>query len=205
MLITAEQLQKIAPSLTKERATILTDLLNELCPKYGITDKKVFQIFLSNVIQESGEFKDKEENMNYRAGTLMDVWPKRFPTLEIAKQYEHNPVKLANFVYSGRMGNIQGNDGFQFKGGGFIGLTGREVYSKYAQHIGKDVTLTSDLIRTQDRYALDSACWFFADLKNLIPLALKGDFIGVVKGINGGLIGLKVRLMYYEKAKEVIT
>jgi putative chitinase len=212
-LITSQQLSKIAPALSPERSALLSDLLNELCSKYGITDKGVFQMFLANVVQESGEFSAKEENMNYRAQTLANTWPGRFSSTKskpyipnsLAFEYERQSVKLANFVYGGRMGNIHFNDGNQFKGGGFIGLTGREVYTKYAQHIGKDVTLTSDLIRTQDRYALDSACWFFANLKNLIPVALKGNWIGVVKGINGGLIGLDKREMYYERVKEVIT
>ena len=204
MLITQEQLSKICPTLKGERLTRITDLLNELCPKYGITEPLPFKMFLANVAQESGEFAHKEENMNYRAERILQVWPTRFHGLEDARLYEHNQIKLANKVYGGRMGNVSPNDGYQFKGGGFIGITGRELYTKYAKHIGRDITLTSDMIRTSDRYALDSACWFFAVLKNLIPVAKTGNFINVVRGINGGEIGLRVRLEYYDRVKNAL-
>jgi len=203
-LITPEQLKQIAPTLTVVRSKELSDLINELCHKYGIVEKLPFQMFLANIVQESGEFAHKEENMNYRAETIVKVWPSRFPTIGDALPYARNPQRLANKVYGGRMGNKEPNDGYQFKGAGFIGITGRELYTKYAKYIGKDVTLTSDLMRTQDRYALDSACWFFAVLKNLIPIANKNDFKAVCKGINGGYIGYAVREKYYNKVKEVL-
>jgi len=207
MLITPEQLNRIATHINSQRATVMAGLLNELCQKYGITDTVPYQMFLANVIQESGEFAHKEENMNYRPQTLMKVWPSRFKTLAIANQYAGNPEKLANLVYANRMGNgdSASGDGWQFKGGGFIGLTGRTLYTQYATFIGKDVKEASTLIRSDNRYALDSACWFFAILKKLIPVAQTGNFKAVVKGINGGFIGLDVRQMYYDKVKNVLA
>lgn len=207
MLITPEQLNKIATHINSQRATVMTGLLNELCQKYGITDINPFQMFLANVIQECGEFAHKEENMNYRPQTLMKVWPSRFKDLATANQYAGNPQKLANLVYANRMGNggTASGDGWQFKGGGFIGLTGRTLYTQYATFIGKDVTEASNLIRSDNRFALDSACWFFAILKKLIPVAQTGNFKAVVKGINGGYIGLDVRQMYYERVKNVFS
>jgi putative chitinase len=206
MLITAEQLNQVATNINSQRATVMAGLLNELCLKYGITDTNPFQMFLANVIQESGEFAHKEENMNYRAQTLMKVWPSRFKTLATANLYAGNPQKLANLVYANRMGNgdVTSGDGWLFKGGGFIGLTGRTLYTAYAKYIGMDIKAASDLIRSDDRYALDSACWFFAILKKLIPVAQTGNFKAVVKGINGGYVGLDVRQTYYDKTKSVL-
>lgn len=201
MLITPEQLQEITDTLNSTRCIEMADLLNELCPKYGITDKGVFQMFLANLLQESGEFSHKEENMNYSAQRLTVVWPGRFKTIEQATPYAHNPEKLSNLVYGGRMGNNLPGDGFEFKGAGFIGITGRELYTKYAKFIGKDIALTADLMRMDDRYALDSACWFFAILRNLIPIALTGNFKEVCRKINGGLTGYETRVKYWERAK----
>lgn len=213
-LITAGQLQKICPTLKEPRLTNITDLLNELCTNYGITETLPFQMFLANVAQESGEFAHKEENMNYRAETLVKVWPSRFylnnavAGKKNAADYARNPQKLANEVYASRMGNgpASSGDGFQFKGAGFIGITGRELYTKYAGYIKKDVVESANLMKTDDRYALDSACWFFAILKNLIAVAKKGDnnFIAVVKGINGGTVGLADRQRYYAAVKKVL-
>lgn len=142
--------------------------------------------------------------MNYRAVTLRKVWPARFPTMEIANQYAMQPQKLANFVYGGRMGNTQPNDGWQFRGGGFIGLTGREVYTKYANYLGQDVNTVSNWVRTTDEGALDSAFWFFYVLKQLKDDAERDDMIGIIKSINGGLIGKDVRMTYYKRILDTL-
>jgi len=204
-LITAEQLKLVATTLTLERCKVMAELLNVLGTKYGITDKGVFHEFLANVVQESGEFKHKEENMNYRASTLQKVWVSRFPTLESTVGYVFNGKNLANKVYGDRMGNVKGtDDGWNFRGGGFIGLTGREVYTKYAKYINEKVETAAELVRTTDKYALDSAYWFFCILKDLEDEAAKNDIIGIIKSINGGLIGKDVRLMYYERCKKFV-
>lgn len=204
-IILPEQLQKVATTLSFERCKQMASLLNEYCHKYGVTTKDEFHEFLANVIQESGEFAHKTENMNYKAETLMKVWPNRFPTIQQAEKYAHNPQALANKVYGFRMGNTLPDDGWRFRGGGFIGLTGREVYTKYAAYIGLPVEQAADLVRTTDQYALDSAFWFFYVLKGLKNASDKDDIIGIIKSINGGLIGKDVRLMYYERAKKYVV
>lgn len=205
ILITPEQLRKVATTLSADRAKQMADLLNELCPKYGIDTKDEFHEFLANVVQESGEFAHKEENMNYRAERIVKVWPSRFKKISDAIPYAHNPQKLANFVYGGRMGNAGLNDGWIFKGGGFIGLTGREMYTKYAKYLSKDIPETALLVQTTDRYALDSALWFFCVHKKLTDEAERDEFVPIVKSINGGLIGLPTRQMYYERCKEFVV
>jgi putative chitinase len=183
----------------------MADLINELCPKYGIIDPLPFKMFLANVIQESGEFREKQENMNYRAETICKVWPARFPTIAAATPYARNPQALANKVYGGRMGNTAPNDGWAYRGGGFIGLTGKEIYQQYANYINKHIETAANLVHSDNRYAFDSACWFFAVLKKLIPVAMTGDFTKVVKLINGGLTGLSTRQHYYDLTKTVLT
>lgn len=205
MLITKEQLKKVATTLSDERAAYMADLLNKICPKYGIDTKDEFHEFLANVVQESGEFAHKVENMNYTAQRIRAVWPSRFPTLADALPFHRKPVELANKVYGGRMGNTQPNDGWDFRGGGFIGLTGREVYTKYANYIGQDPVKAAELVRTDDFYALDSAAWFFSVLKGLNDEAERDEIVKIIKSINGGLIGADVRLMYYERAKKFVV
>lgn len=203
-LILPEQLHKIEPRLNFERCKEMAALLNEICPKYGIDTKDIFEEFLANVMQESGAFSHKVENMNYSAERIVQVWPARFKTVAEARPYSRNPQLLANKVYGGRMGNDTKNDGWIFRGGGFIGLTGREVYTLYAKYIGKPVEETAELVRTTDRFALDSACWFFSTLKGLNDEAERDEFLKIVKSINGGYIGLKDRQKYYDKVKQVL-
>lgn len=208
-LITPEQLNTITDTLTPDRCKVMAGLLNELCPKYGITDKGVFSMFLSNCLQESSEFAHKEENMNYSASRITAVWPSRFKDIELAMAYAHNPEALANKVYNGRMGNTEPNDGWLYRGGGFIGITGKGLYKQYADYLKLGVDEVARLIHSQDRYALDSACWFFAVLKKLIPIAMTGNFKGVCSLINTGsinkpAIGQDVRNKYYNRCQQVL-
>lgn len=203
MLITPEQLKLIGTKFTTARAIELAGLLNDACKRYGVKSIDEFDEFLANLLQESLECSHKTENMNYRAITMTKVWPSRFPTIASAQPFARNPEALANNVYGGRMGNNQPGDGWRFRGGGYIGLTGREVYTKYAKYIGKSVEETADLVRSTDYYALDSAFWFFYILKSLRDEAINDDFIGIVRSINGGTIGLKDRQFYYYRCKAV--
>lgn len=222
ILITPEQLKLICPTLSIGRAKELAELLNEICPKYGIDTRDEFKEFLANVAQESGEFNHKTENMNYTAERMAQVWPARYGTAIWGKDdkgkpkiigYKPNakalslhrkPVEIANDVYGGRMGNTQPMDGHNFRGGGFIGLTGREVYTRYAAYIGKPVEETANLVRTTDYYALDSAAWFFSVLKGLNDEAERDEWLKIVKSINGGYIGLSDRNRYLARVNQVL-
>lgn len=90
------------------------DPLNEVFERFGIATKNQQAAFIGQCGHECGHFKILEENLNYRAETLMKLWPKRFPTLEFAKQYERQPRKIANSVYSNRMGNRMRLQGMAF-------------------------------------------------------------------------------------------
>lgn len=206
MLITPEQLNTVTDTLKPDRCETMATLVNITCLTYGITETLPFQMFLANVLQESGEFSHRQENMNYSAARIVAVWPGRFPTIASAQTYARNPEALAEKVYGGRMGNNKPGDGAKYPGGGFIGITGKELYSKYATHIDKPVEETANLVRTTDQYALDSACWFYAIYKKLIPVANTGDFKKVCSLINTGsankpAIGQDVRDKYYNRIK----
>lgn len=206
MTITFETLKKICPSLKNARAVELAKLLNELSIKYGLTSLVPYQMFLANVAHESGEFAVKSENMRYTtAERIRKIWPSRFPTIESAHPYVNNANGLANKVYGGRMGNTEENDGWVYRGAGFIQLTGKEMHTKYSTYIGHPLEECALLVRTIDRYALDSAMWFFCVHKKLIPIAETGNFKAVVKRINGGYIGLDKREKYLALCKKYLT
>jgi putative chitinase len=86
---------------------------------------------LAEVYHETGgKMQPVEENLNYSAKRLTQVWPGRFPTLSSAQPYANNPQKLANKVYGGRMGNTGPNDGWLFRGRGLPQITGRDNYRR---------------------------------------------------------------------------
>lgn len=212
-LITDEQLKACAPTLSIEKAGIMAGMINKLCPQYGITTKDQLHEFLANVLQESGEFAHKVENMNYRAETIVKVWPSRFylnspvPGKLDAKKYARKPKDLAIVAYGDRMGNKPGtDDGWNFRGSGFIGLTGRWIFEMFSKYKGfATVEEAAAYCRDSDYGALDSALWFFCMLKDLMDEAERDEMIGIVREINGGLIGLDKRLEYYERVKNYVV
>lgn len=199
-LITGEVLNAATTTISAARAELLAKLINDACARYGIIKRDTLHELLANLLQESGEFNHKVESMYYRADTLMKVWPKRFPKKSIALQYAQQPQKLANFVYGSRMGNKPGtDDGWNLRGSGFIGLTGREVLAQYALYKNlPSAEAAAAFARDSDFGALDSAFWFLVVRKDLRNRADADDFTGIVKEINGGMTGYQTRLQYYE-------
>lgn len=213
MNLTGKILQQIAQTPTLERCNEIAGYINLICPNYGLTSAKAMQAFLATIIHESGAFRIKEESLNYTTPQrIVDVWPTRFNLTGTggklnANKYIRNAKLLANTVYNGRMGNKTGSDdGFNFRGSGFIQLTGRESFASYAKYHGStDLEYYSNLLRTNDWWAIDSACWEFCVDKKLLPLAEKDDFQTITKRINGGLIGWKDRQYFYARAKQYIN
>lgn len=168
--------------------------LKETFEKYQINTPKRQACFLGQTMHESGSFKFTRENLNYSARALMNTWPSRFPDLETASQYERQPEKIANKVYSGRMGNIEDGDGAKYIGRGLIQVTGKENYTHCGEALGVDL-ITNPQLLEEPRYAALSAGWFW-NKKGLNALADEGTkdaFEVMTKRINGGLLGLDDR------------
>lgn len=204
--LTGDILKQIVPNLSIDRANFLTEKFIFICPGYGINTFDIFQEFLATVIHESCGFRLKEENLNYRtADRLIATWPKHFPTVDFANQYIKNPQKLANYIYGSTsiaksLGNTSPEDGYNFRGSGFIQITGRYGATEYAKYVGMPTPeYAMNLVRTVDFWALDSACWEFAISKSLIKAAIDDNFELVTKRINGGLIGWQDRQYWYQR------
>ena len=195
-MITEALLVILAPQNKNVRQWV--EPLNRILPKYEITTPKRIAAFLAQVAHESGGFTALIENLNYSADALRRTWPKRFD-VKTAQLYARKPEKIANRVYSNRMGNGDeaSGDGWRYRGRGLIQTTGKENYTKLAQYIGKDLATTVIYCETLDG-AVESAC-FYWKTNDLNDLADQGDFVSITKRINGGTIGLTDRLEKYKK------
>lgn len=181
------------------------DALNETFQRFNILTPIQQASFIGQAGHESGNFRMLEENLNYRAETLMKVWPKRFPTLEFAKQYEKNPKKIANSVYANRMGNRDeaSGDGYRFRGRGLFQLTGHAGYFHAGQALGEDFVMQPELVATP-KYAAMTAGWFWNTHK-LNQYADRTDFLMMTKKINGGTIGLDDRIKHINHALDILN
>lgn len=186
----------------------LTAKYQSLFNKFNVNTQLRLAHFLGQLQHESG-LKPIEENLRYSAKRLTEVFGKYFPTLEIANQYAMQPQKIANRVYSGRMGN--GNeasgDGYRFRGRGFLQITGRNNYTaltKWAKANGIDADYVNNpdlLLRESD--ALIAALWFWT-ANDLNKYADKDDILTITKRINGGLTGINDRNTQVSKFKKNI-
>ena len=178
--------------------------LEETFAKYDISTPQRQSSFIGQCAHESGNFRILEENLNYSATRLMAVWPSRFPSLDVADQYANNPEKLANKIYSGRMGNgnEESGEGYAYRGRGLIQMTGKEAYANCGSGLGMD--LIGDPDRLLDpQYAALSAGWVW-NKKGLNDLADTGDYETMTKRINGGTLGLDDRKAKIAKAREIL-
>lgn len=205
MELTLEQLKQLLPK--NPYVSQWHHALSQLLPEYEINTPQRIAAFIAQCAHESGEFTALKENLNYRAVTLRKIFPKYFPTDELANQYANMPNKqeaIANRVYANRMGNGDeaSGDGFRYCGRGLIQLTGKENYSWFAASLGIPVEEASEYLQTFEG-ACQSACWYW-ETNNLNQWADKGDILTLTKRINGGTIGLDDRIKHYNHALHVL-
>lgn len=184
---------------------VWVDALNETFQRFNILTPIQQASFIGQCGHECGNFRILEENLNYRAETLMKLWKARFPTIEIANEYARNPKKIANKVYANRMGNRDeaSGDGYRFRGRGCIQLTGHANYFHAGQSCGEDFVMQPDLVATP-RYAAMTAGWFW-DTHKLNQYADQQDFLMMTKKINGGTIGLDDRIRHINHALDILN
>jgi putative chitinase len=187
-MVTAEQLQKLKINAA------LADVFNETFDRWGIRTARQQAAFIGQCGHECGNFTKLEEGLSYAADRLMKIWPKRFPTMEVAQKYARNPKALANYVYANRMGNRDeaSGDGWRFRGSGWLQLTGHDNFYHASKACGVDFVMNPDFVRTP-KYAAMTAGWFWAT-HNCNELAERGDNLALTKKINGGTIGLDDRI-----------
>ena len=198
MSINADQLQRL------HIGAEWVDALNETFTRFNLTSNNQKAMFIGQCSHECGNFRLLEENLNYKAATLMKLWPKRFPSLEFANQFAGNAKRIANSVYANRMGNRDeaSGDGYRFRGRGALQCTGHSTYFHAGKALGVDFVMQPDLIATP-KYAALTAGWFWETHK-LNPPSDALDYIKVTKIINGGTIGLDDRIKHVQQALAVL-
>jgi putative chitinase len=180
------------------------EALQQLLPDYNINTPLRVAHFVAQTAHESGNYVFVQENLNYKAASLMSVFKKYFPSLELAQQYANKPQMIANRVYANRMGNSDeaSGDGWRYRGRGLIQLTGKDNYTFFAGSLGISVEEAAEYMATFEG-AAQSAC-FFWEQNNLNRFADANDVKGLTRAINGGYIGLEDRMKHTEHALHIL-
>jgi putative chitinase len=207
-MLTEDMLALVIPTNTE--VDVWFKAIERLFPKYEINTAERVAAFIAQCAHESNDFNVLEENLNYSETSLNLVFGRYFgngDNTRDAKEYAHNPEKIANYVYMDefrkyKMGNVKEGDGWLFRGRGIIQLTGRNNYAAF----GKSVDMTAEEVAeyiTTERGAIESACWFWEKNK-LNDIADSGNIKKISKVINGGNVGLVDRMSRYEKALNIL-
>jgi putative chitinase len=158
--------------------------------------------FFGQCSHETGEFKLFEENLNYGADGLKRIFGKYFSADSLALAYARKPEKIANRVYSSRMGN--GNeasgDGWKFRGRGALQTTGKDNYKQLAEHVNNpEILKNPDLVETT--YAFEAALFYFDrnGLWKYCDVVDDDHILKVTKAVNGGTNGLDGRIKITKK------
>ena len=195
--ITPEQLARCMPGCADPAAwaRAFDDAI-----EYHDIRKGDIPMLLAQVGHESADLTRLEENLNYSAKRLMQVWPNRFPNARIAERYARDPEMLANEVYGGRMGNDKGGDGWLFRGRGPIQLTGRYNYQRFADSMNSREPIEHPDILLDPEMGAMAACWFYA---RHVPVG--ADIETATRAVNGGRNGLADRKRRYELCRKVLA
>ena len=199
-------LRAIAP---KANATFVRESAKcapEIMARAGFVTPRAQAELLAELAHESMGFTRFEENLNYSAKRLRQVWPARFPTDTAAQACANNPKALANTVYNGRMGNRKGsNDGYNFRGSGALQHTGRSEYERASKSAGVNLVTVPERLRDPAQAAMmwEAAVSYMVD-RRLVGAAQAGLTATVRRGINGGAIGLDDVKILVARAEQAI-
>ena len=179
----------------------LHEKYKSLFDKYEINTPLRIAHFMAQIEHESG-LNPISENLNYSSKRLWEIFPKYFPTTELANKYQKNPKSIANRVYANRMGNGDeaSGEGWKYRGRGFLQITGKENYHRLANDTDIDCLKNPDLL-LEEANAMISALWFW-NLKKLNIFADEDNLSTITKRINGGFNGIEHRKELLKKWKK---
>ncbi|VWC53622.1 putative phage lysozyme [Burkholderia aenigmatica] len=157
------QILSAALQIPVSRAMPWADPLSAVMALYAIDSPARQAAFLAQCGHESGGFQ-----------WLRELWG---PT-PIQKSYEPPSTKAA------KLGNTQPGDGFRYRGGGLLQITGRYNFREMGQKIGVDLEGNPDQI-VQPSVAAEASAQFWSD-NALSAFADAGDFLSISRAINLG-------------------
>jgi putative chitinase len=183
-VITPAQLHTVFPAC--RNPGIWCRVFGQVLGEFEITTDARLTMWLAQCGFESSSFNTLRELMSYRTvAQLRAVFPREFPTDDAAQRYVMNPQGLANFIYANKNGNgdVASGDGFKYRGGGLIQLTGKGNYDGVGKALGLDLVVRPKQIETEPVAARTAG--FFWKQNDLNAAADAGDFDYTTRRING--------------------
>lgn len=133
-------------SFTQSQVNGLNAIL-DACAAENVTDLRMIAYAMATpMIETGGSFVPGVESLNYSEQALRSKFSNRISALDAAKygrnaQHPANQQMIANKIYGGlwgnaNLGNVNPNDGWDFRGRGLCQITGRRNYGVFAEKLG---------------------------------------------------------------------
>lgn len=183
------------------------------CQKYGLATKEQQAALLGIVGGECGWIPQEESCQYSSPSRLCEIFKTTFKgDTSLAEKYcnwtkgnKGSKDEFFNFVYdpanNGRqLGNSQPGDGGKYYGRGFIQLTGRANYQRYALLSGHKIDTNPDLLNSDPKVSAEIAVLYLMDrVKGAVPTAHPGYFYAAKKSVGNNSPDIAARkLKYYE-------
>lgn len=183
------------------------------CDKYGFKTVEQKAALLGIVGGECGWIPQAESAQYSNPNRLCQIFPSTFKgNLDLAESYcnwerggKGSKSDFFNFVYdpanNGRqLGNTQPGDGGRFYGRGFIQLTGRSNYERYAKLSGHPIDKNPDLLNTDPTVSAEVAVLYLMDrVPKVVATAHPQFFYAAKKAVGNNSADIAARkLSYYE-------
>jgi putative chitinase len=209
--MTPEQFAEIFPACPEP--AIWSASITAAWIKYGFSDIDAQAGYLGICGNETGGFTHVDrENMNYSPQRAMEVFGSSRATPCVGYCDDGDSGKnFASCIYANMIGNgsFPTGDGWAFRGGGIIQLTGRANYTACGDSLGVDLANDPDALTEDPATSAAAAAWFMAIYNpQILPLLSTGseaDFLTAA-----GMVGYpppgatETRLAYRAKALEVL-
>jgi putative chitinase len=183
-MITAMQLKAVFPAC--RNPGLWCRVFDQVVDEFELRPPQRLAMWLAQCGHESASFNVLRELTSYRTvAQLRAVFPHEFPTDEAALPYVLNPQGLPNFIYAGKLGNgdVASGDGFRYRGGGLIQLTGRANYKAVGDALSID--LEQRPLQIQQEPIAARTAGFFWKQNDLNAAADAGDFDYTTRRVNG--------------------
>jgi len=209
-LTVAVPLRAVAPRLVDSEVADWSEHLAAAAERWGITTINRLAAWLPQLAHESTGFSRLEENLNYTsAKRLLAIFPSAFASVGDAGFFVRNPMALAERVYGfqsrkgKQLGNTEPGDGFAYRGGGLVMLTGEDNYRQAERATGLPLVEHPEILRRVGEPAATVAGWYWQS-RGCNELADAGDFRQITRAIAGGLTGLADRERLWALAKAAL-
>lgn len=180
----------------------------------GIDDPLVVAHLMAQISHENGAGTIVRENMNYSAPRMMEIFGVGKHSAKVtqaeAEVLAHKPQKIAERVYglgnpkkAKELGNTRPGDGWRFRGGGDLQLTGGYNYKKVGELTGYDLYDKPELL-DDPAISFRVAVTEFVKL-NCVKPAKADDIKLVTLRVNGGYNGLAERTVWLRKWKAALA